>query len=380
MRTIAVAGTLLPLCFFLAACGGPGASSAEGDPGGALLGSGLAALAAETDNVPAGEPGMSIDAAAIERSAALLQEVLESGDALPRAPRVAEVDGTLPTGLAALAPEVASVASPPQAEDTAADDHDRPTEGWNAGSRRELASMLVDRALDRDPPDIAPLIAASLLHERALEDAHGRLSLLLTEEQAAAVRTLARTLRGMLADEAGSLSMLDRETLLAHAEGLTAEWREGLGVRLGTVELCRRVEGYGRYAELGQRAFLAGSPARALVYAELDRFATREAPADEYADGGSGGREVRVTIELLLYHDADGLLAWRQPAQETRYVSLRRTRDFFLVSRVELPRTLTVGEYRLKVVVRDLITESVDERTLPVRVVADPALTLGAAG
>jgi hypothetical protein len=84
---------------------------------------------------------------------------------------------------------------------------------------------------------------------------------------------------------------------------------------------------------------------------------------------------VELTRELSLYHDADGLLAWRRPAVDITDSSLNRRRDFFFSEVIELPRTLSVGAYRLKVSVTDRVTGAVAESILAIDVVADPRLT-----
>ena len=136
---------------------------------------------------------------------------------------------------------------------------------------------------------------------------------------------------------------------------------------LPIVELCRRVEGFGRYDPLPSRAFLAGRSHPMIVYAEVDRFG-REKTTEGYL--------VRLSLELELRHEADDLLAWRLPPQPVTELSRRPLRDFFLVSRVDLPRSLTVGRYVLKVIVRDQARPgSLAEGRAEIRIVADPRLT-----
>lgn len=120
-----------------------------------------------------------------------------------------------------------------------------------------------------------------------------------------------------------------------------------------------------------------------IVYTEVEHF-DRVAIADTGRRRAGGdlaiedGWEVRLSQELQLYHEADGLLAWRRPEEVTSYRSRSKPRDYFIVDQITLPRTLTVGAYRLKVVLRDLADRSVDERIIPIRVVADPELARAA--
>jgi hypothetical protein len=154
-------------------------------------------------------------------------------------------------------------------------------------------------------------------------------------------------------------------------------------VRIARTELCTRVEAFGRFTPIARTALLAGQPHRLIVYTEVesfDRVALDEAgtpmPATNADSPGSTPHTYRIEVsqELLLYHDADGLLAWRRPAEVSRYESRSPLRDFFLVDPIALPRTLTIGSYHLKVVVRDLADDSTDEVILPIQVVADANL------
>jgi hypothetical protein len=159
-----------------------------------------------------------------------------------------------------------------------------------------------------------------------------------------------------------------------HAERLA----EARPLRIVTAALCSRVEGFGRFVPLPSSTFVAGSPIRMIVYTEVEHF-TRSpaggAPNGSLGEPDAGGEwEVRLSQELQLYHEADGLLAWRQPEEVTVYRARSRPRDFFVVNSIELPRTLTVGAYRLKIVMRDQADRSVDERIIPIRVVADARL------
>jgi len=164
---------------------------------------------------------------------------------------------------------------------------------------------------------------------------------------------------------------------------LAAELLAARPLAIAVAELCTRVEGFGRYAPIGDPVFLAGRRHRLIVYTQIEGFTA--VPLDDAglplsdAAGSelpASSHRVELSQELLLYHDADGLLAWRRPPQKTGYDAITPVRDFFMVDQIELPRTLTVGRYHLKVVVRDAANDAVDERIIPIRVVADPALAV----
>lgn len=189
-------------------------------------------------------------------------------------------------------------------------------------------------------------------------------------------RESARAVLDVLTTTGGDPAAL-ADTIAERAERLS----ESRPIRVGHAALCSRVEGFGRYTELPSNSFVAGQPMRTVVYTEVEHFDHQPASAKQGSVDSSGGDwEIRLSQELLLYHAADGLLAWRQPEEVTIYRTKTRLRDFFVVNRVDLPRSLTVGSYRLKIVMRDLADRSVDERIIPISVVADPRLATGYGG
>jgi hypothetical protein len=144
-------------------------------------------------------------------------------------------------------------------------------------------------------------------------------------------------------------------------------------LRIARAELCRRVEGFGRYEPLGTDTFVAGRPIRMIVYTELDGFAARPArQGDPIQPGAPLAEQVSVELAqtLTLYHDPSGLQAWHLPAQKVVETARAKRRDFYLIHQIELPATLTVGKYSLKVSVTDKTSGVTDEINLPVNVVA----------
>jgi hypothetical protein len=65
---------------------------------------------------------------------------------------------------------------------------------------------------------------------------------------------------------------------------------------------------------------------------------------------------------------------WRMAQTPYPMTSARRLRDVFLPAYVELPPTLGAGRYTLKAIVRDRADGSMDERIVPITLVADPKL------
>jgi hypothetical protein len=189
----------------------------------------------------------------------------------------------------------------------------------------------------------------------------------LSDREVAALRAwramMRRSADNLVGSEGDATALVDA---VEEAADTLSSWKP---LEIAGASLCSRVEGYGRYAELPTQ-LLVGRDHPAIVYVELERFGVEPGVGPDREPGFVS----RVTMELSLYHDADGLLAWRSSAREVKDFSRRKRRDFFLVQRVDLPSTLTVGMYRLKITVRDRITGAEAERIIPIDVVADVAL------
>lgn len=228
----------------------------------------------------------------------------------------------------------------------------------------DLTRLLSERAAASTAP-LADLAVASALAAGAGEPAPD-LSLgsaqLAPSERAAvmAVHGLVGTLRSAAAGSESGVDVAD--ALQRSADEASA----GLPLRITDAKLCTRVNGFGDYSELDVNAFLAGRASPVIVYAQVDRFMSR---------AGAGGRQiVEMSQELNIYHEADGAHCWKRPAQTVTESTRTRRRDFYLTNAIELPSTLTVGKYRLKVTMRDATGGGVAETTIPFSIVADPAL------
>jgi hypothetical protein len=199
----------------------------------------------------------------------------------------------------------------------------------------------------------------------------------LTHEQITAVETLRDLLASVrtLDDGAG----LETERLMAMAESVLSS----RPMRVRAAVLCARVTGFGQYTPLSSNRFLHGRNHPVIVYTEVAPFEYRRATSVEAARGGGApgdGREmwaVELSQQIQIYLDSDGLLVWSRPEETVLEVSRNRRRDFFLVNEVILPRTLSVGRYRMKITMRDRTGGAVDEAVIPFEVVADPALAGG---
>jgi hypothetical protein len=144
------------------------------------------------------------------------------------------------------------------------------------------------------------------------------------------------------------------------------------GLALGTVALCQRVDGFGRFATLGTNSFVAGRPNAMIVYSEIENFSqTRGTDAVGPVKAGVEQWRVELGQTVHLYLESDGSEQLVLPESVVRDASTSKRRDFFLVQRVDLPRNLSVGNYNLKIAVRDVASGAIAERSIPIRVVAD---------
>ena len=151
---------------------------------------------------------------------------------------------------------------------------------------------------------------------------------------------------------------------------------ESRPMRIRSPALCSRVAGYGQFTPLPTNRFVVGRPIRAIVYAELSRFGHR--PIGDSAGAAPGDRwTVELSQTLELYHDADGTKAWSRPEERITESSRNKRRDFFLIHEITLPATLTIGAYKLKVIMKDKTTGHQDEANIPIEIVADAQTAAG---
>ncbi len=235
----------------------------------------------------------------------------------------------------------------------------------------ELAARLAEKA-DADERPIGALLALSSLEFAGpglSRDAQPNSR--LTPAEADALHAWADGVR-QAASEIGAGATGDEaaEVIRRALAGALDRAAAGGSVGIARAALCTKVDGFGRYTEFPGRSVLAGRKQRAIVYVELDRFGHRPASGPD----GEAGFSVELTQDLSLYHEADGLLAWRKGEQEISDFSRNRRRDFFVVQMIDLPETLTIGKYALKVRVRDRATGAEAEASLPIEVVAQGAL------
>ncbi|MEO1583163.1 MAG: hypothetical protein AAFR96_01170 [Planctomycetota bacterium] len=240
----------------------------------------------------------------------------------------------------------------------------------------ELASLLKEESAESDDP-ARPLVAAALLESVAAgslpeADLPGGGRLMLTERERvalASLRELAVRLIGDGSDASGDPHRV-RQTLLEAAESL----REHAQIRIERAELCTRAPGFGSYLPIERRTFLAGRTNRVVVYAELEHFGLRPATEAEAAvEGDRVAADLKQEMELYL-SQGDDQPTWQREVDWLPRTSRRGFRDMFVATPIELPPTLSVGEYDLRIRIIDEVSGAQDETTLAIRIVADSSV------
>lgn len=183
-------------------------------------------------------------------------------------------------------------------------------------------------------------------------------------------RQLIQRFARLVRELAAGLESGQPEPTVNQVRQLLEEWTGPRPLRIRTLQLCRRVRGFGVYETLGTDRFLAGRSHRMILYLELENFRSQPSTAAD----GTAVFQVRLQQQVRLFHAADGLEVWRLEPVQIVDESRNQRRDFFVVQLIELPANLTVGRYLLKVRVEDVHGGSVDEATAEIHIVADPAL------
>jgi hypothetical protein len=138
--------------------------------------------------------------------------------------------------------------------------------------------------------------------------------------------------------------------------------RSQADLNIPALALCKSVEGFGMYEPMEPARFAAGSTHEAILYCEVENFAcVLQADKQRW--------ETRLSQEATLYTES-GMPVWVDKSGQIVDSSRNRRHDFFLVKRIKLPATLTIGRYLLKVTVEDQQAKRLAEQTVPVEIVA----------
>lgn len=213
-----------------------------------------------------------------------------------------------------------------------------------------VAMSLNDSRHRLDPADLAGLDEA----QKQLVMSYHRLALMVAKPGGSGVGS------GDVAIVAATNPVAESPTTQTSGEGASEP------LKILEVKLCRRVRGYGVYDPFEDHRLLAGRDQRMIVYVAVDHFVS--VPTDDTAF------RVELVQEVSLFHESDGLVVWKQPEVKVTDESRTQRRDFFVVQMINLPSNLTVGKYLLKVRMRDVNGQSIDEATVPLHIIAGERL------
>ncbi|MFO0827852.1 MAG: hypothetical protein U0572_06845 [Phycisphaerales bacterium] len=224
--------------------------------------------------------------------------------------------------------------------------------GAQAASGRPVARAMAEAALAMRDPN-RPFDVAAF---PGLDDQEKTLVSHLHDTFAAIGRDLAS---GKSASEAA-----------ASLGSLTAAIGEAKDLRVPRVELCTKVEGFGRVSSLDNRRFLPGRSTQVILYTEVDDFSSeREASSSEWVTS--------LATKVAIYAKHDGTEVWSRDWQAVTDKSSVKRDDFFICERITLSDFLTVGTYVLKSSIRDEKSGAIAEKSIEFQIVADPALASG---
>ena len=135
------------------------------------------------------------------------------------------------------------------------------------------------------------------------------------------------------------------------------------------MDLCTKVVGFGDYAPMAHRRFLAGATSRVIVYSELDGFKS-------HLENGKWTTRLSTRVSIVPADSSKGnMVAWSRTPEWTDVVDAADAPrcEFFLGEIIPITSSLAVGNYRVKVEVKDLATGVMTETFLPIELLDERA-------
>ncbi|MFM7051668.1 MAG: hypothetical protein ACKOYN_05990 [Planctomycetota bacterium] len=232
---------------------------------------------------------------------------------------------------------------------------------------KSLARLLADSLVRESGESVTPLgpwlgYAALAITDPSIElpKDFGADLLPAERERVTKARAAFAALGKALRDGRGEV---DRATV----EQLAAALSGGPRLAIPKVELCTRVEGFGRFDAIAMKRFPARRNTRFIAYTELEGFTS----ALE-----QGRFTTRLATRIAIEAQSDGTEVWNRSPEWTAVVDASDVRrsDFFVGEIVPLSESLSVGGYLLKVTVRDEGTGATATSSIPFQIVADSGL------
>jgi hypothetical protein len=128
------------------------------------------------------------------------------------------------------------------------------------------------------------------------------------------------------------------------------------------VELCRAIEGYGRYEPFDPPEFKAGGKNRLLLYIEVDNFKSEKTASGMF-------RTLLSVRESLMNKNGEEL--WSAKDDNIEDLARGRRRDFYLtIGPLAIPKSLGPGEYVFKVEVEDVLGGKINSNVVRFKMVS----------
>ncbi len=136
------------------------------------------------------------------------------------------------------------------------------------------------------------------------------------------------------------------------------------------VDLCTKVTGYGDYAPLQRRSFLAGDSNRVIVYSELDGFRSQ-------LENGKWTTRLATRVSIVAANNSgnSNFVAWSRTPEWTEVTDTSNSprSEFFLGEIIPIASNLGAGNYNVRVEVKDLVTGAITSQILPIEVLDERA-------
>ena len=127
---------------------------------------------------------------------------------------------------------------------------------------------------------------------------------------------------------------------------------------IGELRLCRRVLGFGSFEPLADECVKAGQ--RILLYCELTGIQYEER-GDDFVS--------RISSRVEIKRASGGPMLWQRELGDAQDVCRRRRRDYYVNYRLELPKTLGPGSYRLRLLQTDLVAGATTSTDIPLEII-----------
>lgn len=131
-------------------------------------------------------------------------------------------------------------------------------------------------------------------------------------------------------------------------------------LELTELRLCSRVETFGDYEPYDPPVRKAGQSV--VVYSEVDGLRH---------ESTSAGFRTRLSGQVEIVSEDGGALVLALPYGPAEEVCRRRRRDYFVPYRLVLPRTIPPGNYRLRLILKDLLADRTASREVAFAIIRD---------